>query len=658
MKIRFLGATGGVVSGSCTQFHHPDSNIQFLVDCGVVQGEPGGDARNKAQFPFEPYEIAFVILTHAHLDHCGLIPKLYRDGFKGKVYCSTATAKLAKASLVDGAKFGSEIYSLSDVDSIRFHCIDEDLSLGEEIRIGSALSFYFTPTAHLVGSCAVRVEWMNPQGLKQNIVMSGDLGNNTEECHYQSLLPYRQRINIRPDAIVVESTYGGKMRSPDYKNVDNRRSVLRSFLQDEIFNKRSLVVVPAFAMQRTQELLLDLYVVLRQFFNDAKSSATPARPLEMVTRTLTNFDVWHDRIHQHIQPAIDALPDLERLAWLDAIEVMSDDGRPCYRIKESCGKTRQDLIQIISSTRRPYPVRIVLDAPLARVMSKIIGNSILSENSALAELKEDEKNLLIESLGVTTVHEAKVQLNEILGCTEEANKSFTLHSIEFKREFLLPKPESLENEGCILITGGGMCDGGPIVGHLRHLFGSGRDFSFVSTGYLSEQSLGGRIATIARKRSEGLENEIDDLRIGDESFTADMVKARLFDFAPFYSGHADEGGLLDFVFNAKEEQSSEDAETMVFINHGSNSARLQLRKSIESRSSEARSNDRRIGQIHLPGSQQLWYNFESRRWEDDDPSPAHDLLLRSLLRQQTQTNILLRQLLAAQTAARLRPNNS
>ena len=76
MKFRFIGATGGNVTGSCTHFRYERSNIQFLVDCGLVQGEKNDEARNSKPFPFNASEIDFVLLTHAHIDHCGLIPKL------------------------------------------------------------------------------------------------------------------------------------------------------------------------------------------------------------------------------------------------------------------------------------------------------------------------------------------------------------------------------------------------------------------------------------------------------------------------------------------------------------------------------------------------------------------------------------------------------
>lgn len=88
MKIRFLGATDGHVTGSCTHFSYDRKNTQFLVDCGLVQGEGNDEADNGRPFPFSPCEIKFVLLTHAHLDHCGLLPKLYREGFTGRVICT------------------------------------------------------------------------------------------------------------------------------------------------------------------------------------------------------------------------------------------------------------------------------------------------------------------------------------------------------------------------------------------------------------------------------------------------------------------------------------------------------------------------------------------------------------------------------------------
>ena len=95
MYIKFIGAVSGSLTGSCTWLYHAESDVHILVDCGMFQGEEDSDWKNQQNFPFQPSKIKYVLLTHAHLDHCGLIPKLYNEGFKGNVLTTQATAELA-----------------------------------------------------------------------------------------------------------------------------------------------------------------------------------------------------------------------------------------------------------------------------------------------------------------------------------------------------------------------------------------------------------------------------------------------------------------------------------------------------------------------------------------------------------------------------------
>lgn len=124
MRIRFIGASDDHVTGSCTHFSYDRKEVQFLVDCGLHQGENHALFKNRKKFPFDAADIKFVLLTHAHINHCGLIPKLYRDGFQGVVFCTTATAQLARLSLLDSVRFSAGLYSEDDVKAIQFSCVD------------------------------------------------------------------------------------------------------------------------------------------------------------------------------------------------------------------------------------------------------------------------------------------------------------------------------------------------------------------------------------------------------------------------------------------------------------------------------------------------------------------------------------------------------
>lgn len=119
MNIEFLGPLGRV-TGSCTWMHDEEKGWNFLVDCGIQQGEGNPDIWNQGvDWPFEPSEIKFVLLTHAHMDHCGLIPMLYKRGFLGKVICTSETAAIAKVMLVDATRYRASTILAGRIDSLR-----------------------------------------------------------------------------------------------------------------------------------------------------------------------------------------------------------------------------------------------------------------------------------------------------------------------------------------------------------------------------------------------------------------------------------------------------------------------------------------------------------------------------------------------------------
>lgn len=259
MRIRFIGASDDHVTGSCTHFSYDRKAVQFLVDCGLHQGENHALFKNRQKFPFDAADIKFVLLTHAHIDHCGLIPKLYRDGFQGVVFCTTATAQLARLSLLDSVRFSSGLYSEDDVKAIQFSCVDQrpDFGLSRYIPVDDDLFVSFTRTAHILGAMSLNISWNRDDGTRGDIVMSGDLGNNTKDNPCQPLLAGRQEPYGVPEYMVVESTYGSRVRSPHFSNYLARLDALTDVIKDAAFN-RGKILIPAFSLQRTQEILLDL----------------------------------------------------------------------------------------------------------------------------------------------------------------------------------------------------------------------------------------------------------------------------------------------------------------------------------------------------------------------------------------------------------------
>ncbi len=260
MKITFLGAAK-TVTGSCCLLE--TGNVKFLVDCGLFQGRSKEDALNQEPFPFNPSEIDFILLTHAHIDHSGRIPKIYNDGFRGEVIATKATVDLCSIMLPDCGhiqEFENEwtnrkreragrppvepLYTHQDaLDSMGLFRSEE---YDEIIELNSGIKVRFNDAGHILGSSIIEI-WFTEDGRDCKIVFSGDLGNRD--------IPILRDPSIigEADYLVIESTYGNRL------HVDNKNKVERfvDIINDTI-KKGGNVIIPSFAVGRTQEIIYGL----------------------------------------------------------------------------------------------------------------------------------------------------------------------------------------------------------------------------------------------------------------------------------------------------------------------------------------------------------------------------------------------------------------
>ncbi len=256
MKLTFIGAAHEV-TGSCHYLSACGKNI--LVDFGMEQGE---DIYERAELPVQESMIDFVLLTHAHIDHSGLLPLLYAKGFRGQIFATEATADLCSIMLRDSAhiqmseaewrnrkaKRSAQIeeyvplYEMKDADGA-IKCL-VPCHYGKEIHVCEGITIRFTDVGHLLGSAAIEVWVQEPEG-KKKIVFSGDVGNLD-----QPLIKDPALIDDA-DYVVVESTYGDRMHEKERLDYI---AELTTILQ-ETFDKGGNVVIPSFAVGRTQEML-------------------------------------------------------------------------------------------------------------------------------------------------------------------------------------------------------------------------------------------------------------------------------------------------------------------------------------------------------------------------------------------------------------------
>jgi len=652
MRFRFIGACGGSVTGSCTHFFYEKTNVQFLVDCGLVQGEGDESIVNSKPFPFRPSDIKFILLTHAHLDHCGLIPRLYREGFTGKVICTTATARMAKISLTDSAKHLKDIYSASDVKKIQFDCIDQrkEFGLSRLLPIHTDLFASFSRTAHILGSATITVSWINDDGVYSSVVMSGDLGNNTKENPYQPLLASRQGIFGYPDAIVVESTYGSGLRNSECSDYDARLSTLRKVVQDEVMNKKSLLIIPAFSIQRTQELLVDLYCVLSQFYSTDDSIQSP---IHIINPFYDEFESesWSHIVQKSLKNAIDKLPINEQSKWLKSI-IENDnktEGKSNFSLAENSEISIADIKELITSTTKSYPIDIRLDSALAREIS-----TVYHEELCRPQIKKPEETLyrnrkMAARLGI----EDGVQVDEFIKSIFPNNSTTDIeiplgeHKIQYVSSPKTPRVAELQERGCILITGGGMCNGGPIVSHLEKVIDAKRHSTVLLTGYMAKNSLGEKLMKNSQATREEIESSTEMLSVGDKEVLQKNIKTNVIQLQGFYSGHADQKGLLDFIFEVVgEPKSATPAKpSTVFINHGQPKSRAEFKEAVQARLNCKNEAERNLDEIYLPDNQLQWYDFSSKQWVASTPDTKTETLLQDLLEEQRKTNALLRRLM-------------
>ncbi|MFH1657441.1 MAG: MBL fold metallo-hydrolase [bacterium] len=251
MKISFHGAVKEV-TGSCILVE--DANTKFLVDCGLFQGGEFSTQDNFQPFAFNPQEIEFVLLTHAHADHCGRLPKLYKDGFRGKIYCTPPTRDLAEIILLDSANIIAreakryrrpQLFSEKDVRNLMANF--STLNYREDYEISPYVRVKLRDAGHILGSAILEVSLLQENGKFKKLVFSGDLGNSPAPIVRETGL-----VN-GADAVIIESTYGGKIHEP----AEWRERVLKQAVLESV-GHGGVLMIPAFSLERTQELLYEL----------------------------------------------------------------------------------------------------------------------------------------------------------------------------------------------------------------------------------------------------------------------------------------------------------------------------------------------------------------------------------------------------------------
>ena len=288
MKVTFCGATK-TVTGS--NFLVEGAGKKFLVDCGLYQGGAKDEIKNEEPFPYDINEIDFMLLTHAHIDHSGRIPKLYKEGYRNPIYATNATCDLCAIMLPDSGHIQEtetewknrkrirrgeeELVPIYDAETAAKSL---ELFKGEPynqiIELDDDIHVRFNDAGHMLGSSTIEI-WIRENGENKKIVFSGDLGNND--------IPLLAEPTMIQDAdfLVMESTYGNRLH---IKN-ESKAETFINIVTDTIKNGGT-VVIPSFAVGRTQEILYEL--------NKIKDSEDESQEFERKYILLMNTPVYVD----------------------------------------------------------------------------------------------------------------------------------------------------------------------------------------------------------------------------------------------------------------------------------------------------------------------------------------------------------------------------
>ncbi len=368
MKITFHGAAR-IVTGS-KHLITLNNGKNILLDCGMFQGMGRETIPLNETFGFDANTIDYLILSHAHIDHSGLIPKLYKEGFRGIIFATPATKQLGAILLEDSAEIQRDdtkyinkkrakqglppfepLFDLDDAKEVLDLFSDVEYNIWTKIEDGVELKF--TDTGHIIGSAAVHLR-INENGKTTRITFSGDVGRYNDAI-LRSPVEFDQA-----DYILLESTYGNRLHEEVRGNID----VLEHWIRHTCINKKGKLIIPAFSVGRTQELLY----ALNQLELENRLPSVPIyvdSPLSReATAVLKNFPNYFNKKIQKIMEQ-DADPfDFKGLNFIKTVDEskqlnesdqpcviisasgMADAGRVKHHIKNNIGDSKNTILMV------------------------------------------------------------------------------------------------------------------------------------------------------------------------------------------------------------------------------------------------------------------------------------------------------------------------
>lgn len=388
--ITFHGAAR-TVTGS--MHHIRFRNRHYLLDCGLYQGRRSEARERNTTFPFRPKDVDVVILSHAHIDHCGNLPNLVKQGFAGPIYCTPATRDLIAVMLADSAKIQEEdaaflnrkkpkdqaiqpLYNAIDVRNTLRRC--QAIPYHQTFHPEHDLEVRFTDAGHILGSAITHLRF-TANGTHHTVTFTGDLGRpGTPILRDPEPLP-------EADWVITESTYGGRLHEPPENSIDALGVAVK-----RILSRGGKVLIPAFSLGRTQSLLYDLQGLIRQGAVPATSIFVDS-PLALASTNVyaMHSDCFDDETMDlleadadlisgnnvyYLQRAIDSMTLNERLdpCIIIAASGMCEAGRILHHLKHHVGDPKNGVLIVSYQAEHTLGWKLVKRWPVVRILDREI----------------------------------------------------------------------------------------------------------------------------------------------------------------------------------------------------------------------------------------------------------------------------------------------
>jgi len=613
LRIRFLGGIG-TVSGSCTLLEYScsesNTNHYFLVDAGAFQNEKNGEQEVERikVLKYFAEKIEYIFITHAHFDHIGILPDIIQYGFKGKVCCMQATHELIEPMLTslndseEKTRISNLLNKINFIEIDNRHRVKENKEFGKTyIPITKDLRYGYLRSSHVIGSCTFYFQWTernSPEDLSgedkewKYLYFSGDIGPVSKNVIANIVFkdhqtPYWDKYE---NCIILESTYGERIRNKD--NLYRRKIIKLSQIINTAIKEKKMVIIPAFALDRAQQILIDLFCI--------KEGIEVASDKEVDWNTLLK-DVPNRVLYK--SKNIRALPNLseeelkkiqpeiEKVLFQKNNNINDDINKITFA--ENCKECQEAIINILENNNIQKPTSVIelldfpfhFDSPLIEKVNNIYLERFTDE---VYSRKNGRKFRYISDDFLKTL---KIYDDDMFEKKKKLKSKLSSFMKTGKAHNKKQNKQTEQNKAEIIVTASGMCDEGTVVGYLEKYL-CDENTCIIITGFQAKDTNGSILKKLSNNEFSEEEKKSVSLKVKNENIILEDIKCKIEDMSEYYSGHADQEQLLDYLtpdeiqLEKLEQQGKTLGKNTVLLNHGTNEAREILKQKIEERNKD------------------------------------------------------------------------